>query len=78
MNEQHFCHWPGCKRVVPPSRWGCKAHWFDLPKRLRDKIWAAYRPGQEITKTPSQEYIAVAMEVQAWIKEKAANDIKES
>jgi len=37
--------------------------------RLRNKVWATYRPGQEITKTPSAEYIEVAKEVQAWIKE---------
>jgi hypothetical protein len=47
--------------------WGCKTHWFALPKYLRDKIWATYRPGQEITKTPSLEYIAAAREVQEWI-----------
>ena len=43
------------------------AHWYALPKRLRDKIWATYRPGQEITKTPSVEYLAAAREVQDWI-----------
>ena len=48
--------------------WGCRAHWFRLPKRLRDKIWATYVPGQEITKTPSQEYFDAAVEVQEWIK----------
>lgn len=47
--------------------WGCRQHWFSLPARLRAKIWATYRPGQEITKTPSAEYIAAAKEVQLWI-----------
>jgi hypothetical protein len=65
----HTCHWPGCDKRVPPAMWGCKAHWFSLPKRLRDRIWRAYRPGQEITKTPSAEYIEAAQEVQRWIKE---------
>lgn len=63
----HTCHWPGCGKAVPPAMWGCKAHWFKLPKRLRDRIWETYRPGQEITKTPSATYLAVAAEVQAWI-----------
>jgi flavin-dependent thymidylate synthase len=49
--------------------WGCRDHWFTLPKYLRDKIWAAYVPGQEITKTPSAAYIAAAHEVQQWIKD---------
>lgn len=63
----HHCHWPGCEKKVPPAMWGCKAHWFALPATLRNKIWRAYRPGQEISKTPSAEYLAVAGEVQAWI-----------
>jgi hypothetical protein len=65
----HECHWPGCKVLVPPAMWGCKPHWFALPKRLRDRIWATYRRGQEVTKTPSAAYIEVANEVQAWIAE---------
>ena len=63
----HTCHWPGCGEHVPPKLWGCRAHWSKLPKRLRDKIWATYRPGQEIDKNPSAEYLAVAREVQGWI-----------
>ena len=63
----HKCHWPGCDRDVPPAMWGCREHWYRLPKALRDKVWRAYQPGQEITKTPSREYLEVAREVQAWI-----------
>ena len=62
----HHCHWPGCDKPVPPAMWGCKAHWFKLPQALRNKIWRAYRPGQEISKGPSAEYVAVAREVQQW------------
>jgi hypothetical protein len=64
---QHTCHWPGCKVVVPPKLWGCKTHWYRLPKELRDKIWDAYRPEQEVDKRPSMKYIEVAKEVQQWI-----------
>jgi len=63
----HTCHWPGCGKPVPPSMWGCKPHWFRLPKTLRDRIWATYRAGQEITKTPSEAYIEAAKAVQKWI-----------
>jgi hypothetical protein len=31
----------------------------------------AYEPGQEVTLTPSDEYLQVAREVQQWIKENA-------
>ncbi|WP_181070918.1 hypothetical protein [Candidatus Manganitrophus noduliformans] len=61
---------------MPPKFWGCKAHWFALPKTLRDRIWATYRPGQEITKDPSPEYIAAARDVREWILKKEAGAIE--
>lgn len=67
----HLCHWPGCGKPVPPKLWGCKPHWFSLPKRLRDYIWETYVPGQEITKTPSAAYLDAAKQVQTWIAAKA-------
>lgn len=67
QNRNHECHWPGCDKQVPPAMWGCKAHWFALPKVLRDRIWATYRPGQEKDLTPSAAYLAAATEVQRWI-----------
>lgn len=76
LHPKHFCHWPGCKIKVPPKFWGCKAHWFALPKTLRDRIWATYRPGQEITKDPSPEYIAAARDVREWILKKEAGAIE--
>lgn len=65
----HKCHWPGCDKACPPAMWGCKSHWFALPKRLRDEIWRTYRRGQETRKDPSPEYIAAAKAVQHWIGE---------
>ena len=47
--------------------WGCKPHWFTLPKLLRNKIWRAYRTGQEIYGNPSREYLAVMHETREWI-----------
>lgn len=63
----HTCHWPTCTKPVPPAMWGCKMHWFKLPKYLRDKIWLTYRSCQEITKDPSDEYLLAAREVRRWI-----------
>lgn len=63
----HTCHWPGCGVEVPPAMWGCKVHWFLLPARLRRRIWATYKPGQEITKQPSDAYLAAAKAVRDWI-----------
>lgn len=69
QTREHHCHWPGCGKSVPPAMWGCRLHWFTLPKPLRDKIWNTYRPGQEIDGTPSAAYLAAAAEVQAWIQQ---------
>lgn len=68
QTEPHTCHWPGCEKQVPPAMWGCKPHWFRLPKPLRDAIWREYRPGQEKDKNPSERYIATALLVQEWIE----------
>jgi len=67
QTRKHHCHWPGCDKQVPPAMWGCSTHWFILPAALRSKVWATYRPGQEVTMTPSAAYIEVAKQVQAWI-----------
>ncbi len=67
QTRNHECHWPGCTSQVPPAMWGCKPHWFALPADLRRKIWIAYRPGQELHASPSDEYMDVIDEVQKWI-----------
>lgn len=59
---KHLCHWPTCNVEVPPKMWGCKKHWFMLPLKIRQRIWATYRPGQEIDKKPSEAYLEAAME----------------
>lgn len=71
QTRRHECHgrMPGCAGQCPPACWGCKSCWYKLPKYLRDKIWAAYKPGQEVNLTPSREYLLVAEEVQQWIEE---------
>lgn len=72
---RHTCHWPGCPREVPPAMWGCQSHWFALPYHLRQQIWRTYRPGQEVTKDPSDAYIEAANRVQAWITQRMKNEI---
>jgi hypothetical protein len=67
QTRDHSCYWPGCDKQVPPAMWGCRAHWMKLPAVLRAKVWAAYRPGQEKTMTPSRKYVKVAREVREWV-----------
>lgn len=68
QTRHHRCHWPGCQVQVPPAMWGCYKHWMKLPKKLRHKIFDAYRPGQEKDMRPSREYLDAAEEVQQWIR----------
>ena len=67
QTRNHHCHWPGCQRQVPPAKWGCTPHWFALPAALRSRIWATFRPGQEVNGTPSAAYVQAARAVQEWI-----------
>lgn len=69
QTRYHHCHWPGCDKQVPPAMWGCRAHWFRLPAGLRSRIWATYKPGQEVSMAPSKAYLDAADAAQAWIKE---------
>ena len=71
QTRDHHCHWPGCGKQVPPAMWGCTAHWYKLPKALRDRIWRTFDPGQEVNATPSAAYLAAARDVQDWIKANA-------
>lgn len=57
----HYCHHPSCQVVVPRRLWGCRSHWFGLPKQIRDAIWRSYRPGQEEGKAGvSEQYLEAA------------------
>lgn len=66
----HLCHATGCKQAVPPRMFMCRTHWYRLPKAMRDAIWAAYRPGQEIRKDPTPEYLAVARRCIAYLAQR--------
>jgi hypothetical protein len=57
---------PGCPVEVPPRLFMCRRHWFTLPLALRREIWRTYHPGQEISRTPSPEYLAAARTARAW------------
>lgn len=67
QTRNHTCHWPGCTKQVPPAMWGCRNHWFALPSSIRREIWATYRPGQEATIDPSEEYVRAAARARMWI-----------
>lgn len=57
----HVCHATGCEVEVPPRMFVCRKHWRRLPRTYQMAIWDTYKPGQEITKDPSDEYLHAAM-----------------
>lgn len=58
----HFCHALRCNQQVPPKLLMCRRHWFMVPRAIQAKVWKHYRPGQEIDKMPSREYLEVMKE----------------
>lgn len=56
----HVCHAEGCAVRVPPRLLMCRDHWRMVPAPLQRRVWATYRPGQEVDKRPSPEYLAAA------------------
>lgn len=59
-NVVHTCHATDCTSPVPPEMWGCKKHWFMVPREIRNRIWATYRIGQCDDLNPSMEYCQAA------------------
>lgn len=55
----HRCHARGCIKAVPPKLLMCLRHWRMVPRDVQARIWATYRPGQEIDKNPTDEYLTV-------------------
>ena len=53
----HTCHAQGCNVAIPPRLLMCAKHWATVPRELQRRVWATYRPGQEVTKDPSAEYL---------------------
>lgn len=58
--SDHKCHAEGCLVSVPPKLLMCARHWRMVPQGLKLAVWRHYRPGQEIDKNPTEEYLAAA------------------
>jgi len=58
--SRHLCHARQCQTAVPPRMLMCRKHWFMVPRALQRQVWALYRPGQEVRKDPSPEYLDAA------------------
>lgn len=70
----HTCHATDCGVVVPPEMFMCRAHWFSLPRALRSRIWATYRPGQCDDWNISHAYAEAAKACVRYIAEKEGKE----
>ncbi len=55
----HTCHAIDCRTPVPPRLLMCLKHWRMVPRDLQRLVWRHYRPGQEMDKRPTAEYLTV-------------------
>lgn len=65
---KHTCHAYNCETEVPPKMFMCYRHWKSLTPELQKGIWKHYRPGQELDKNPSPEYLEAAREAIDYLK----------
>lgn len=57
----NFCSIPGCGNQIDPSRLMCRAHWYVVPKQMRDRVWATWRSGQGALSAEHQDAVRVAI-----------------
>lgn len=49
MSKSHrACPHPDCRQMVSAEMFGRRTHWFQLPKPIRDAIWASHRAGDRV------------------------------
>ena len=65
----HSCPWPGCEERVPRHLWGCRDHWFALPRDLRQQCSWAWRYGTVSAHMEALETIDSWLERQAPVQE---------
>jgi hypothetical protein len=55
------CPVTGCAEQIGPSRLMCRGHWYEVPKQLRDRVWATWRSGQGSGSYEHQEAVRLAI-----------------
>lgn len=56
----HHCHALECVVPTDPVELMCSRHWSMVPPALAAAVIDLYRPGQEIDKQPTGEYVIAA------------------
>ncbi len=68
--EKHTCHVDNCNVVVPPKMLMCANHWRRVPQKEQLAVYKTYKPGQEVNKNPSNEWLTAAKAAIASVKGK--------
>ena len=55
------CPVAGCGEQINPSRLMCRAHWYVVPRELRDLVWATWRSGEGALSTEHLEAVRLAI-----------------
>ena len=56
-----LCAVPGCGDPIDPTRLMCRRDWYQVPKRLRDKVWHTWRSGREANGRAHQQAVLEAI-----------------
>ena len=57
------CPVPGCGEQIDLCRMMCRRDWYAIPKPLRDRVWATWRPGRDALDADHQEAVPMAIVV---------------
>lgn len=71
----HTCHAVECEVVVSPQILMCRRHWFMVPLKLRNRVWATYQDGQCDTFDPTSAYCQAAKAAVIAVAEKEGRTI---
>lgn len=57
----HPCKVPACPVTVAPDRLMCAPHWYQVPRALRDRVWATWRSGAGVLTAEYREAVRQAV-----------------
>jgi hypothetical protein len=55
------CPVPGCCAQIDPTRLMCRHHWYQVPKQVRDQVWATWRSGTGASSFEHEQAVGMAI-----------------
>ena len=75
--EKAECVADDCKIRIPRRLLMCPKHWRKVPRPIQQRIYMFYRPGQEIDKNYSDDYIIAVMDAIQAVRDWKPRHLKE-